>query len=198
MRTKMNYRMTLVFSILVMIIVSNPNGLQAQGMPVYDNTNFLTLGKSLIESARQTSELLKTVEFLKQQKDRIEKVSAVVKQLRAVQDIAQNNRRLFDKVRGDVRVILNSPYIRPNEVSRISNSFDNIIKQSLDDIDFIDQILSSNFLKMTDGERTAILKKKEQESREMVAEIDQKTRIYQEILSFREMQDKINNREAIR
>ena len=43
----------------------------AQGMPVYDNTNFLSLAKQLIESAKQTSNLLKTVEFLKQQKENI-------------------------------------------------------------------------------------------------------------------------------
>ena len=40
-----------------------PGGATAQGMPVYDNTNFITLGKQIIESAKQTSELLKTVEF---------------------------------------------------------------------------------------------------------------------------------------
>ena len=31
----------------------------SQGMPVYDNTNFISLAKSLIESAKQTSQLLK-------------------------------------------------------------------------------------------------------------------------------------------
>ncbi len=45
----------------------------AQGMPVYDNTNFISLAKSLIESAKQTSQLLKTAQFLKTQKDNIEK-----------------------------------------------------------------------------------------------------------------------------
>jgi len=39
----------------------------AQGMPVYDNTNFISLAKQLVESAKQTSQLLKTVEFLQQQ-----------------------------------------------------------------------------------------------------------------------------------
>jgi len=50
-----------------------------QGMPVYDNTNFITLGKQIIEAAKQTENLIKTVEFMKQQKDRIEKVSNVVR-----------------------------------------------------------------------------------------------------------------------
>ena len=63
-------------------------------------------------------------------------------------------------------------------------------------MDFIDQILSSNYLKMSDGERAQILKEKEEESQEMVAEIDIKTKRYRAIISFRQMQDKINNRKT--
>jgi len=164
-------------------------------MPVYDNTNFISLAKSLVESAKQTSELLKTVEFLKQQKERIEKVSQVIKQLKAVKTLTKNNQRLFNMVQNDLREILNSPYIKPGEIQRISESFNQIIEQSLEDLDFIGQILSSNSLKMTDAERAEFLKEKELQSKDMVAEIEQKTRRYREIIAFRTMQDKINNRE---
>lgn len=167
---------------------------RAQGMPVYDNTNFISLAKSLIESAKQTSQLLKTVDFLKTQKENIERVNDVIKQLQAVRELARNNQILFDVVRDDLREILNSPFIKPEEITRISDSFNAIIEKSLEDLDFIDQILTSNFLKMTDAERAVILKEKEQQSKEMVAEIYQKTRRYKDIISFREMQDKINNR----
>ena len=167
----------------------------SQGMPVYDNTNFISLAKSLIESAKQTSQLLKTVNFLKDQKENIEKVNDVVKQLKAVQELARNNQILFEVIRDDLREILNSPYIKPEEVTRISDSFNAIIENSLEDLDFIDQILTSNYLKMTDAERAMVLKEKELQSREMVAEIEQKTKRYRDIISFREMQDKVNNRE---
>ena len=49
---------------------------------------------------------------------------------------------------------------------------------------------------MTDAERAVILKEKELKSKEMVIEIEQKARRYREIIAFREMQDKINNRET--
>lgn len=166
----------------------------AQGMPVYDNTNFISLAKSLIESAKQTSQLLKTVEFLKQQKENLERVANVVQQLRAVQEIAQNNQRLYRVVQNDLQEILNSPYIKPNEVTTISNSFNAIIQSSMDDLSFVDKILSSDFLKMTDADRTLILQEKEMKSKEMVAEIHAKTERYHDIISFRKMQDKINNR----
>lgn len=166
-----------------------------QGMPVYDNTNFISLAKSLIESAKQTSHLLKTVDFLKTQKENIEKVNNVVKQLRAVRELARNNELLVEVVREDLREILNSPYIRDEEVDRVSESFHAIIEMAMENLDFIDQILRSDHLKMTDGERTLLLREKELQSREMLSEVHRKTRRYRDIISFREMQEKINTRE---
>ena len=183
-----------ILSLLIIILIGG--SATAQGMPVYDNTNFISFAKSLIESAKQTSELLKTVKFLKEQKDNIVKVNNVIRQLKAVQEIGRNNQRLFDIVRDDLRDILNSPYIKPEEVTRVSDSFNSIIENSLDDLDFIGNILSNDFLKMTDAERADILKEKEQQSKEMVAEITKKTERYRDIISFRKMQDKVNNRET--
>jgi transcriptional regulator with GAF, ATPase, and Fis domain len=179
--------LTLTFSI--------PSNSTAQGMPVYDNTNFISFMKSLLESGKQTAELLKTVKFLKQQKENIDKVNNVVKQLKAVSELAKNNQRLYDMVQSDLREILNSPFIKPQEIDRISNSFEGIIENSMLTMEYIDQILTSDNLKMTDAERTSILKEKEMQSKEMVAEIEAKTRRYHEIIAFREMQHKINNRE---
>ena len=57
------------FVVILSIALFSSGHIVAQGMPVYDNTNFISLAKQLIESAKQTSNLLKTVEFLKQQKE---------------------------------------------------------------------------------------------------------------------------------
>lgn len=173
-----------------------PTGAACQGMPVYDNTNFISMTKSLLESAKQTSELLKTVEFLKEQKDNIVKVNNTIKQLKAVRELARNNEILFQTVKNDLREILNSPYIKVGEVEQVSKAFEQIMDTAIDDLDFVNQILSSDFLKMTDAERTAILMEKKVQSQEMVAELEVKTRRYREIISFRRMQDIINNRET--
>ncbi|WP_035899537.1 conjugal transfer protein [Leeuwenhoekiella sp. MAR_2009_132] len=173
-----------------------PAGAVCQGMPVYDNTNFVSLVKSLVESAKQTTQLLKTVEFLKQQKENLEKVTNVVKQLKAVKEIGRNNSRLIQVMQTDLKAILDSPYIKPEEVTRVTNSFNSIVENSLATMDFIDEILSSNYLKMSDADRARILKEKEAQSNEMVAEINLKTKRYRDIISFRKMQDKINNRET--
>lgn len=173
-----------------------PAGAACQGMPVYDNTNFISMTKSLLESAKQTSELLKTVEFLKEQKDNIVKVNNTIKQLKAVRELARNNEILFRTVQNDLSDILNSPYIKAGEVEQVSKAFEQIMDTAIDDLDFVNQILSSDFLKMTDAERTAILMEKKVQSQEMVAELEVKTRRYREIISFRRMQDIINNRET--
>ncbi len=184
----------LVFAAILIFLL--PGSAAAQGMPVYDNTNFISLAKSLIESAKQTSNLLKTVNFLKQQKENLEKVNNVVKQLKAVREIGRNNQRLINVMRDDLRDILNSPYIKADEIDRVSKSFNTIVENSLETMDFIDQILSSDYLKMSDADRAKMLKEKEQQSKEMVSDITIKTKRYQDIISFRKMQDKINNRET--
>lgn len=186
--------LTLALSILLAIYL--PGRATAQGMPVYDNTNFISMTKSLLESAKQTSELLKTVQFLKEQKDNIVKVNNAVKQLKALKELTKNNGILFRTVQSDLRDILNSPYIKAGEVEQVSRSFEQIMDTAIDDLDFVNQILSSDFLKMTDAERTAILMEKKVRSQEMVAELEVKTRRYREIISFRKMQDIINKRET--
>ncbi len=185
---------TLVIIAVFMLLL--PARATSQGMPVYDNTNFISFMKSLLESGKQTAQLLKTVKFLKQQKENIEKVNNVIKQLKAVRELARNNQRLFEVVQQDLREILNSPYIKEDEVNRISKSFNSIIENSILSMEYIDQILSNNSMKMTDAERAEVLKQKELESKEMVAEIEAKTKRYREIIAFRKMQDVINNREA--
>ncbi|MDX1365678.1 MAG: conjugal transfer protein [Arenibacter latericius] len=167
-----------------------------QGMPVYDNTNFISLMKSLVESGKQTSELLKTVKFLKEQKENVEKVNNVIQQLKAVEELSTNNQRLFYIVKNDLREIFNSPYIKRDEVARISHSFNGILENAMSAMDYVQEVLSSDNLKMTDAERALILMEKELQSKEMVAEIESKTRRYREIIAFREMQDKINNQKA--
>ncbi|SFF77756.1 conjugal transfer protein [Salegentibacter agarivorans] len=173
-----------------------PAGAACQGMPVYDNTNFVSLVKSLVESAKQTANLVKTVNFLKAQKENIEKVNSVVRDLQAVREIGRNNERLIAVMQNDLRDILDSPYIKPGEVTKVTESFNSVVENSLVTLDFIDEILSSDHLKMSDAERAEVLKQKELESKEMVTDVRLKTKRYREIISFRKMQDKINNRET--
>jgi hypothetical protein len=182
----------LIFSIALLL----PGLATAQGMPTYDNTNFISLVKQLVESGKQTAQMIKSVKFLKDAKEAIEKVSSVVQQLRAVEEIAQNNQRLIQVMQNDLQDILNSPYIKAEEVTRIAESFDAIVQNSLDTIEFMGEILSSDNLKMTDAERAEVLKQKELESKQMVSNINTKTKRYKDIISFRKMQDKVNNRET--
>ncbi len=189
-----NYLKVRTLVLALTFILLSSSHIVAQGMPVYDNTNFISLAKQLIESAKQTSNLLKTVDFLKKQKERIEQVSNVIQQLDAVGKLIQNNGQLFNMVQGDLQGILNSPYIKPEEINRITDSFNEIIERSMESVEYVNQILTSDYLKMTDAERATVLKEYETQSNEMIAEVASKTRRYKEIISFRKMQEKINNR----
>ncbi len=171
-----------------------PAGAACQGFPVYDNVNFLSFVKQLVEAGKQTANIIKTVKFLKKQKENIEKVSAAIEKLKAVQELIRNNKRLYDTVQGDLRDILNSPHIRADEVERISSSFNAILDQATEDLEFINEILSSDHLKLTDGERMRAIRAHQRESQEMVSEIERKTQRYRDIIAFREMQAVINGR----
>ena len=183
---------TLFISLAITLLL--PAGAACQGMPVYDNTNFISLGKQLIESAKQTAELLKMVDELNAVREKIEKVNNAVRQYQAVRDITRNNEQLFEMVGDDLREVLNSPYIHGDEVESISNAFNGIIEHSLDQLDFMGQVLSSDFLNMTDAERLAILEAQREASREMVADIQLKKRRYDMVISFRKMQELIKDR----
>ena len=141
----------------VFLVIASTGQTKAQGIPVYDNTNFLSLIKQLFESAKQTSEMIKTVKFLKQAKETIEKVNSAVAQYEAVKEINENNEALVNMVRNDLRGILNSPYIHPDEIDAVSNAFNTIIDGSLRNLEFMNQVLSNDFLKLNDAERLEIL-----------------------------------------
>ncbi len=182
--------------LLILMTFCMSGRMEAQGMPVYDNTNFLALGQQLIESAKQTSELLKTVRFLKEQKERIEQVSAIVKQLKTVREIIENNQHLYEMVQNDLRDILNSPYIQAGEVEQISESFNSLIENALTDLDFMQDLLTSNYLNMTDAERLEILEYQRLRSREMIHEIELKKQRYRSIIEFRKIREAINSRQT--
>ena len=179
-----------------LLLFATTGQLKAQGFPVYDNTNFISLIKQLFESAKQTSEMIKTVKFLKQAKETIEKVNSAVAQYEAVKEINENNEALVNMVRNDLRGILNSPYIHPDEIDAVSNAFNTIIDGSLRNLEFMNQVLSNDFLKLNDAERLEILEAHRDESQKMIADITLKNKRYKLIISFREMQDRINNRET--
>ena len=195
----MEHKKTFRKAIIVLCFLSAltfPKKAFSQGMPVYDNTNFVSLVKSLVESAKQTANLVKTVNFLKAQKENIEKVNSVIRDLKAVREIGRNNERLITVMQNDLKAILNSPYIKPEEVTRVSESFNAVVGNSLETMAFIDEILSSDHLRMSDAERAAVLKQKEIESKEMLNDVQLKTKRYNDIISFRKMQDKMNNRKT--
>lgn len=172
-----------------------PGAVSSQGMPVYDNTNFVSLVQQLIESGKQTTELFKTVEFLQQQKENLELVNSVLNQLDMVSDLINQQQALQQLVQNDVAEILNSPYITPAEAQKITHAFQSIVNQAQVSVGYVQQILSSDFLKMDDGQRAMVLQAQQELAQERVAEVQAKTRRYKQVISFRKLQDKVNNRE---
>jgi len=192
---KQPFRKNALITVWVMVLMLVlPGRATAQGMPVYDNTNFLSLGKQLIESAKQTAELLKMAEELNAVREKIEKVNNAVRQYQAVRDITKNNEELFEMVGDDLREVLNSPYIHGDEVEVITNAFNGIMEHSLNQLEFMEQVHSNDFLNMSDAERLEILEGQREASQRMLADIKLKKRRYDMVISFRKMQTLIKDR----
>jgi len=87
----------------------------------------------------------------------------VVKQLKAVREIGRTSQRSPVDAKWIYRDILNSPYIKADEVGKSVGIVQCYALEKLfwDTMDFIDEILSSDLVsKMTDAERTEYSKKK--------------------------------------
>jgi len=181
--------------ITAFLVVLSKNHSMAQGMPVYDNTSFITLTKGLVEAANQTAKLVKTVQFLKEQKDRIVKVTNAVKTVKEVEQLIRANTQLIQKVNRSINTIINSEYISPDEVTTITDAFSGLIDASIEDVNFVQKILASNFFKMSDAERLKIISERKKATQTLNSQIDAKINRYHDIISFREMQDQINHRE---
>ncbi len=181
--------------ITAFLVVLSKNLSMGQGMPVYDNTSFITLTKGLVEAANQTAKLVKTVQFLKEQKDRIVKVTNAVKTVKEVEQLIRANTQLIQKVNRSINTIINSEYISPDEVTTITDAFSGLIDASIEDVNFVQKILASNFFKMSDAERLKIISERKKATQTLNSQIDAKINRYRDIISFREMQDQINHRE---
>lgn len=180
---------------LLFILLTNAHSV-GQGLPVYDNTNFISLAKQLLESAKQTAELLKMVEHLQNAREKLEKVNNAVRQYRAVREITRNNEQLLRMTREDLRQLLSSSYIRRYEVEAVSGAFNDIVESSLSNLEFIGQVLTSDFLNMDDAQRLEILEAHRETSDQLLADLELKKRRYELVISFRKMQELVNHRET--
>ncbi|MBL7473308.1 conjugal transfer protein [Robertkochia sediminum] len=159
--------------------------LRAQGMPVYDNTNFLTLGKQLLESGKQTSQLIRTVQFLKQQQERLEQVNGVIRDLKLIREIIEEHKSLQLEIRRDFGLLGSSKYLAKDELRELSKTLERTMAASMDDLDMIRQLLRNDHFKMTDKDRIDLLGQRRQRMEEARAICMTQMRRYTAMIDFR-------------
>lgn len=164
-----------------------------QGMPVYDNTNFIALGQQLISMAKQTAEVIKTVNFLREQKERIEQVSNAVRDFNTVARLIRRNQEIYGILNNDLRNLISNPLVTPNEAQRLYDRVERLYDISVEDLDLIEKILTSNFLKMEDTERMDKLREAEKRADETFSKLTIEIKDYNTIVQFREFQQAVDN-----
>ena len=177
---------------LVIVLMFNIKG-HSQGMPVYDNTSFIALGQQLFAMAQQTGEVIKTVNFLKEQKERIEQVSNAINDFNTVARLIERNQDIYRMLNVDVRGLIQSPLVKDYEAERLIGRVNKLYELSLQDIQLVKKILQSNFLKMEDTERMKELRDAEKRADETVDNLKSDVKRYQNIIDMREFQKKVDD-----
>ena len=171
--------------------------LSAQGMPVYDNTNFLTLGKQLIESGKQTSQLIQTVKFLKEQKERLDRVNAVVRDLKLIREIVDDHKTLHTEIRREFRQLGSSPLLRNQELQILSAYLEGAMAQSMDDLELIRELLQHDRFKMTDKDRIDLLQQRRRRMDQVKLNCEAQVRRYRAMIDFRKMVEAANTKNKL-
>lgn len=164
-----------------------------QGMPVYDNTNFIALGQQLISMAKQTAEVIKTVNFLREQKERIEQVSNAVRDFNTLARLIERNKNIYDILNNDLKKIISNPLVTPREAKVLYDRVERLYGVTQGDIILIQKILTSNFLKMEDTERVDKLREAEQRADDTFKQLTVEIKDYNTIVEFREFQQAVDN-----
>lgn len=163
-----------------------------QGLPVYDNTNFIALGQQLLSMAKQTAEVIKTVNFLREQKERIEQVSNAVKDFNTVARLIKRNQQIYNILNNDLKNLISNPLVTPREAKLLYDRVERLYQITEGDIVLIQKILTSNFLKMEDTERMDKLREAEVRADQTFAQLTVEIKDYNTIVEFREFQQAVD------
>jgi len=164
-----------------------------QGLPVYDNTSFLSMIQQLAAMGTQTAEIIKTVNFMADAVDRIQDVSGVIRDINTVARLIDRNRDIYELLNNDVRNLISNPVITPNEAERLYDKVERLWDITQEDVALIEQILEDNVFKMEDTDRMTKIREAEKNADETYNTLKIEIRDYNTIVEFRELQQAINN-----
>lgn len=180
---------TLLTSIFTIMLSFGSFG---QGMPVYDNTNFLAFGQQLLAMASQTGEIIKTVNFMADAADRIEQVNNAVRNLNTVTRLIQRNQEIYRIMNDDLRRIISNPLITPREATILYDKVERLWDITQEDVALIEQILTSNLFNMEDSERMDKIRTAERQADETFNLLTIELKDYSTIVEFREFQQAVD------
>lgn len=133
-------------------------GFAQMGVPqtVFDPTAAGNMSEQIATSAKQLTQLEKSLEYLKKAEDKLNNVSGYVRNMKDLNDIRKmyaESISMATKIRASIPNVKNAEQ-KKNIVSQVTASVSNLNNS----INFITKILTSNFFSMTDTERMELIK----------------------------------------
>ena len=150
------------------------------------------LKASLVKATEQIRQLKKQTDFLEDAKNKVQKVSNKVKEFKGYKRIIERNGRVVNLVKSNIAGIVDSPDMTPQEISIIQNSYQSILNQAIDNLEFVSNIISDDYWEMTDFERITLLQKKEKEMKSLEYDAELKIGYYKRRVEHRRFVRAVN------
>ena len=118
-----------------------------------------------IKKAKEQIERIKDqTKFLSDAKDAVVKVNNNVRQVQSLKRMVETNTKILTRLNSELGGYLSSPSLSEQDVINANHNFNRLFSQAQSNIDFITNVLSDNYFKLSDYERLELIQKKEQES----------------------------------
>lgn len=129
----------------------------AQGAVVFDPTQAANMSEQIANTSKQISQFEKSLEYMQKAEDKLSQVSGYVRDVEDLRKIAKMYKEsinLAQKIRNDIPKIKN-PATQKYYISVVSETLASLNNSVV----FINNVLKSNFFKMTDKERMDLISK---------------------------------------
>ncbi len=159
-------------------------------MAVVDVKAGTQLAQQLKEVHKQTKSAEESLNLIKEQKSRLEKISDGVQSLKLVSSLINKNIQLATRIQSDSDRLSRSKFLKDNELRTIKHNYINILAVLSENLDFVNKITQSGFFNADDGTRITLLEKQKEKLNDQKALFNVLSTQYDQAIEYREFQEK--------
>ena len=138
---------------------------KAQAALVNDPAANKSLAISVAQGAQQVESGLAQLEYLKQAKESVSKVSKILYSVKEIEETYEIQQQIIDKSINYLQTLEKTNLLSPQEMVNAAGNYNSLIDKSIKILGSLDKILSDGLFEMSDAERLSFIKEINQEMR---------------------------------